>query len=107
MTEGSSPDLTQAEHALSRAADVVEAARADVTGQCTRLGDRMAGLGAQWGGQGATAFGRLMVTWQDRQRTILDALADLSRSLQETERDNVATDVAQADLAARLQGRLG
>lgn len=99
--------LRQGEHALSRAADLVGTTRGDVTRQCAQLGDRMAGLSGQWGGQGAVAFQRLMVTWQDRQRTILDALGDLATALQETERDTVATDQAQADVASRLQSRLG
>ena len=107
MSEGNANGLSEAAQALSTAAAHVEAGRDDVTRQCQQLGDRMASLSGRWGGQGALAFGRLMLAWQDRQRTILDALGDLARALQETERDNVATDQVQADAMSRLHGRLG
>jgi WXG100 family type VII secretion target len=107
MSDGNANGLSQAEQALSRAADFVDTARGDVTKQCQNLGDQMGVLAGQWGGQGAMAFNKLMMAWQDKQRVILDALGDLSRSLQETEKDNVATDSSQAESVSRLQGRLG
>lgn len=107
MSDGNANGLSQSEKALSTAADYVETARGDVTKQCQQLGDQMGVLAGQWGGEGAMAFNRLMVAWQDKQRTILDALGDLSRSLQETEKDNVTTDQSQAESVSRLQGRLG
>lgn len=107
MTHAGTAGLSQADRALTRAADHVTTARGDVTSRCQQLGDQMAGLSGQWGGQGALAFQRLMVGWQDKQRTILDALGDLAVALQETERDNVATDQSEAAAVSRLQGRLG
>ena len=65
------------------------------------------GMMAGWGGQGATAFNNLMIAWNEKQETILKALDQLSASMVETERDNVATDEGQSAAAANLQGRLG
>ena len=60
-----------------------------------------------WGGQGASAFNNLMLAWQEKQETILKALDQLSMSMQETEKDNVATDQGQSDAHLNLQNRLG
>lgn len=106
MTDGGTAGLSQADKALTQAADYVTTAQGDVTKRCQQLGDQMAGLSGQWGGQGAMAFQKLVVSWQEKQKTILDALGDLSRALQETERDNMATDQSQADAVSRLQSRL-
>lgn len=97
----------QAEKALSQAAEYVNTARADVKGKCNTLSDRMNEMLAGWGGQGASAFGNLMIAWQDKQETILKALDQLALSMQETEKDNVNTDSAQADAHSNLRGRLG
>jgi hypothetical protein len=48
-----------------------------------------------------------MVAWQDKQEQILRALDQLSTSMQETERDNVATDESQSEAHLNLQNRLG
>lgn len=97
----------QAEKALSQAAEHVNTARGDVKTKCNTLSDRMNEMLAGWGGQGASAFGSLMVAWQDKQETILKALDQLALSMQETEKDNVNTDQAQADAHINLRGRLG
>ena len=107
MGEGTAAGLSQAEGALSAASGHVADARADVTRACQQLSDQMATLSGRWAGQSATAFTALMAAWQDRQRTILDALGDLSRALEQTDRVTSATDTAQAEAVTRLQGRLG
>jgi hypothetical protein len=48
-----------------------------------------------------------MVAWQDKQEQILKALDQLATSMQETEKDNVATDQGQSDAHLNLQNRLG
>ena len=53
------------------------------------------------------SFGNLMVAWQEKQETILKALDQLATSMQETEKDNVATDGSQSDSHINLQNRLG
>jgi len=97
----------QTEKALSRAADYVDQARGDVKNKCGVLNSNIQSMMAGWGGQGASAFTNLMIAWHEKQETILKALDQLSASMVETERDNVATDEGQFAAAANLQGRLG
>ena len=97
----------QTEKALSKGADYVDQARADVKNKfCVLTGNIQTMMGG-WGGQGATAFNNLMIAWNEKQDTILKALDQLSASMKETERDNVSTDESQSATHANLQGRLG
>lgn len=100
-------NLSQTEKALSKGAEYVNTARGDVKGKCNTLGDRVSEMMGGWGGQGASAFGNLMVAWQDKQEQILKALDQLSTSMQETEKDNVSTDESQSEAHLNLQNRLG
>jgi WXG100 family type VII secretion target len=100
-------NLSQTEKALSQAAEYVNTARGDVKGKCNVLGDRVSEMMGGWGGQGASAFNNLMLAWQDKQETILKALDQLSVSMQETEKDNMATDESQSQTHMNLQNRLG
>ncbi len=100
-------NLSQTEKALSKGADAVISARGDVKSKCNTLSDRVNEMMGGWGGQGATAFTNLMVSWQEKQETILKALDQLSTSMQETERDNVSTDESQSEAHLNLQNRLG
>ena len=100
-------NLSQTEKALSRGAEAVNNARGEVKGKCNTLSDRVNEMMAGWGGQGATSFGNLMVAWQEKQEQILRALDQLATSMEETERDNVATDQSQSDAHLNLQNRLG
>jgi WXG100 family type VII secretion target len=97
----------QTEKALSKGADYVDQARGDVKNKCGVLSGQIQTMMAGWGGQGATAFNNLMISWDQKQETILKALDQLSASMKETERDNVATDESQSATHANLQGRLG
>lgn len=99
--------MGQEEKALSAAADLVDVARIDVTKLCTTMSDDLGQMMTGWTGAGATAFNTLMITWQDRQATILKALDDLSLALVETEKDNIATDEAERGAYIALEGRLG
>jgi WXG100 family type VII secretion target len=100
-------NLSQTEKALSKGAEFVNTARGDVKTKCNTVSDRVNDMMAGWGGQGATSFGNLMVAWQDKQEQILKALDQLASSMQETEKDNVATDQSQSDSHLNLQNRLG
>ena len=97
----------QTEKALSTAAEYVEQARGEVKTKCNTLSSRVKEMMGGWGGQGATAFNTLMVTWQEKQETILKALDQLALSLRETEKDNVATDESQSASHTNLLNRLG
>lgn len=107
MSNGTGPGLSQADGALSTAAGHVATARGDVTRSCQQLGDQMAAMSGRWAGQSGTAFARLMVAWQERQHTILEALGQLADALEQTDRVTTATDTTQAEAVLRLQGRLG
>lgn len=100
-------NLSQTEKALSKGAEYVNIARGDVKTKCNTMGDRVNEMMGGWGGQGASSFGNLMLAWQDKQEQILRALDQLATSMQETEKDNVATDQAQSDSHINLQNRLG
>ena len=100
-------NLSQTEKALSKGAEYVNTARGDVKTKCNTVSDRVNDMMAGWGGQGATSFGNLMVAWQEKQEQILKALDQLATSMQETEKDNVATDQSQSDSHLNLQNRLG
>jgi WXG100 family type VII secretion target len=100
-------NLSQTEKALTKGAEAVNTARGDVKGKCNTLSDRVSEMMGGWGGQGASAFGNLMVAWQDKQEQILKALDQLSISMQETEKDNVSTDESQSEAHLNLQNRLG
>jgi WXG100 family type VII secretion target len=97
----------QTEKALSKGADYVDQARGDVKNKCGVLSGNIQTMMAGWGGQGASAFNNLMISWDQKQETILKALDQLSASMKETERDNVATDENQSATHTNLQGRLG
>lgn len=100
-------NLSQTEKALSKGAEYVNTARGDVKTKCNTVSDRVNDMMAGWGGQGASSFGNLMLAWQDKQETILKALDQLAVSMQDTEKDNVATDQSQSDSHLNLQNRLG
>lgn len=100
-------NLSQTEKALSQGAEAVVIARGDVKAKCNTVSDRVNEMMAGWGGQGASSFGNLMIAWQDKQEAILQALDRLAASMQETEKDNVATDQGQSDAHLTLQHRLG
>ncbi|MCY7400211.1 MAG: WXG100 family type VII secretion target [Nocardioides sp.] len=97
----------QTEKALSKGADYVDQARGDVKNKCGVLTSDIQTMMAGWGGQGASAFNNLMIAWNEKQETILKALDQLSASMIETEKDNIATDEGQSAAAVNLQGRLG
>lgn len=97
----------QAEGALSTAAEHTRVAKTEVIKLCGDLSMNIQGIGARWGGQGANAFHKLHQAWQEKQRTIVNALDDFAGSLETTQTDNVNTDQSQADVNAKLLGRLG
>lgn len=100
-------EMSAAAGALREATGHVKEARADVTATSQRLGREIESIGAKWGGEGARAFKQLHTRWQEKQTTIVRVLDDFAEQLTETDRDNLATDAAQAEISARLLSRLG
>ena len=100
-------EMGQGQGTLSKAAGMVADARADFTTISGKLGDQIAGVQGQWGGQGATAFFALHQAWTEKQKIIVDALDEFSNSLTGTEKDNTNTDDTQNASFTKLTGRLG
>ena len=99
--------LAAEEGVLSAAAETVLTAKADVTALCLQLDGQLETLRTKWGGEGARSFSKLHDGWQDKRRRIVGALDGLSDSLHDTDRDNTATDRAQAETSSLLASRLG
>jgi uncharacterized protein YukE len=93
--------------ALSTAAALVAAARADLERLDVEVGARVEAAAARWLGDGGRAFLALGRAWRERERAVVGALAAFEAALRSTERDNEATDVAQAAAFARYQQQLG
>ena len=101
------PEFGQGEGTLSRAAGMVSEARGDFTRIASTLSGQIGAVQGKWGGQGAAAFFTLHTAWNEKQKTIVDALDEFAASLQTTERDNVSTDDTQGASYGKLHGRLG
>lgn len=97
----------QGDGALSRAAGIVAVAKVDLDGLAARLAGQLAEGETRWQGVGGAAFFALLTTWHQKQRQIVSALDDFAAALRATERDNLATDEAQASDYARTQSLLG
>lgn len=103
MTEG----LVAGEGVLAAASETVLRARADVLALSQALESEITALGASWSGEGARAFDKLHHAWQEKHRRVVGALDGLASGLDETGRDTVSTDAAQADVSMLLVSRLG
>lgn len=99
--------LVAEEGVLLAASETVVSAKGDVTALCHQLGSQIDELGARWSGEGGRSFARLHRAWQEKQQRIVGALDGLAESLQDTDRDNVATDQAQSEASMLLTSRLG
>jgi WXG100 family type VII secretion target len=103
---GSPNETSAADQALSRAAGLVATAKVDFDQRAAALNDQIAGMALRWQGQGGVAFQTLQQAWQEKQRTITNALNDFEQSLLVTDRDFTTTDDSQAQAATVNLGRL-
>lgn len=99
--------LTQAEGALAQAAGRVGEARSDLLSLADQLNAQLEALRGQWSGAGATAFARVHLAWDERQRRIVGALDALATSLVDTDRATTVADATQSDAMSRTAARLG
>lgn len=97
----------QGDHALSRAAGLVAAARVDLDAVGAGVRADAERLQTRWTGRGATAFGALAVAWQERQARIVAALDDFEAGLRGAERTAVTADEEQHAGLLALQHALG
>jgi ESAT-6 family protein len=103
----SSNEMGQGQGSLSAAAVMVAEAKQDFDRLNGTLIGHLDAARTTWVGQGSTAFAALAHAWSERQRVIVGALDGFEASLRATERDNSATDEAQAAAFDRVQQRLG
>ncbi len=93
--------------ALGQSIALTRQARSDLQAEISSLNGRLAGIGGQWQGQGATAFLGVQAAWNDQVGRLLSALDRFGEALAGTER---SFDVADADVTtalSRLSHRLG
>jgi WXG100 family type VII secretion target len=100
-------EVSKQDQALNRGAQMVGGARGDLEQQLGSLRGKLAGIGAQWQGSGATAFTQVMTRWDENARQITTALDEFQANLQSSEQTYNASDEAQSATFGRLSGRLG
>lgn len=100
-------EMSKQDQALSRGAQMVQGARGDLDQQLSSLRGKLAGIGAQWQGQGSTAFQNVMTQWDESARKIISALDEFEANLKQSEQTYDATDQQQSSTFGKLSGRLG
>ena len=99
--------MGQGRGVLSASAAIVAGAQHDLERLNGEVVDRLDAGRPRWTGGGGSAFQALGHAWAQKQHTVVAALAGFEASLRATERDNLATDDAQAAEYARATQRLG
>ncbi|MPV50979.1 WXG100 family type VII secretion target, partial [Pseudactinotalea sp. HY160] len=74
-------EVSAADGALQRGAQVVADAKASLNTELNQLEGKLASIGAQWQGQGASAFTTLMERWRTDARKITSALDTFEQNL--------------------------
>lgn len=100
-------DYGQGAEVLSKAAKLVQGAKADLDKTSTTLENNLNPMKSQWQGQGGQAFRTLYEEWLAKQRKIVQTLDQFEQSLMSTEKLNVSTDDSQSASLAKISGRLG
>jgi len=100
-------EVSKQDQALMRGARMVSDARGELDQQLSGLRGQLSGIGAQWIGQGSTAFQSVMVRWDEDTRKIISALDTFEANLKSSESTYNTADDTQASGFSRLSGRLG
>src|SRR5262245_35889872 len=77
-----SNQMSDQDEAIAASARITRQARLDFAGQIDRLNADLAGLGSQWQGAGAAAFGRVTSAWTDRVTRLLSCLDQFADNLE-------------------------
>lgn len=101
------PTLENTGDAIGASIALTRGARQELTGEVTALDHRIAGIGGQWVGQSAVAFGRVHAAWTDQVQRLMTALDEFADNLTGTERFFDVTDADVDQAMAALRGRLG
>ena len=100
-------EVSAADGALKAGAAQVAQSRGELTQQLSALEGKLNGIGAQWQGQGSTAFQSLMVRWNEDARKIINALNEFEQNLNTSQTTYTSSDEQQSSTMSRLSGRLG
>jgi|SRR5665648_259483 len=100
-------EVSAADGALKAGATAVAQSRAELKQQLKALEGNLSGIGAKWKGQGAVAFGTLMVRWNEDANKIINALDTFEANLVSSQSTYTAADDAQASAMSNLTNRLG
>jgi len=100
-------EVSAADGALSRGAKIVSESKVTLNAEIASLEGKLAGIGAQWQGQSATAFTALMERWRTDAKKITDNLDAFEQNLISSQSTYTAADEASSSAMSRLQGRLG
>ncbi|MFP5336494.1 MAG: WXG100 family type VII secretion target [Actinomycetes bacterium] len=100
-------EVSKQDQALTRGAQMVAEARSDLEQQLSALRGKLSGIGAQWRGQGSTAFQTVMTRWDENSRRIVAALNDFEANLRSSEQTYNTSDEQQASTFTNVAGRMG
>ncbi|MCU1433121.1 MAG: hypothetical protein JWP95_2226 [Actinotalea sp.] len=100
-------EVSAADGALKAGAAAVAQSRSELQRELTVLEGKLAGIGAQWKGQGAVAFTALMTRWREDANKIISALNEFETNLNSSQTTYTAADDTQSASMNRLSGRLG
>ncbi|QGH70459.1 WXG100 family type VII secretion target [Pseudactinotalea sp. HY158] len=100
-------EVSAADGALQRGAQVVADAKASLNTELNQLEGKLASIGAQWQGQGASAFTMLMERWRTDARKITSALDTFEQNLTSSQTTYTSTDDTQSSAMNSLSSRLG
>jgi WXG100 family type VII secretion target len=103
----SSRTMENTADALGQSIALTREARSELTGQINSLNGKLAGIGVQWQGQGATAFVRVHQAWHEQVGRLLTALDGFEGALLDTERAFEAADVDASVTLNHFASRLG
>lgn len=100
-------EVSAADGALQRGAQVVSDAKSSLNTELNQLEGKLASIGSQWQGQGASAFTMLMERWRSDARKITAALDSFEQNLLGSQTTYSSTDDSQSSAMNSLASRLG
>lgn len=99
-------EVSRQDQAITRGANMVNQARADLDQQLSALRGKLSSLGAQWIGSGSTSFHSTMTRWDDSARRITSALDGFEANLRSSEQTYTASDEEQSAAFSNIAGRM-
>ena len=100
-------EVSAADGALKAGAAAVAQSRSELRNELSVLEGKLAGIGAQWKGQGAGAFTALMTRWREDANKIISALNEFEANLESSQTTYTSADDAQMASMNKLTSRLG